>query len=267
MIFGNRKVDEPASEIKPTLKSGVDLIISWPKSMDYPVWRAFILKHYELFGKIFIVFTETNTDPDYSKFVEMALDKENFVFIYPGPLEPGQDWRDQAVNLALEKSTANWVWFTEQDFMVLTPAFWAIVSLAMTRSDAIGYKEGQRLHPANLWVKREFINKTKKFFGVIPDKLDHFGRFYTELRLSGATIHQMKYEGGNNVHDTFYHMNGLSSNLSLIQRGELPNYKEDEFADYLKLSLQVNPMDFTYRRMVIDYLKEYHERKEAESSS
>lgn len=235
-------------------KSHIDLIISWPKTMDYPLWRYFILEHLEYFNKIFVVFTETNAGLDYSDFIKTALPGDQFEFITPPALESNQDWRNQAVNAALDKSIATWVWFTEQDLFILSPGFWSIVALRMTSYDVIGYKEGgSRIHPANMFVKREFINKTSRDFGIVPDKLDHFGRFFWQLRHSGAKIHAMKYDADANS-GTFYHMNGLSHNLSLVQRGEEPNHQVDEFREYLAMSLQVDPQDDRYKTMVEAYL-------------
>lgn len=234
-------------------KAHIDLVICWPKSMDYPLWRYFILEHLDYFNKVIIVFTETNAGIDYSDFVKSALKGKQFIFIDPPPLESGQDWRDQAVNLALEKSSAHWVWFTEQDLFVTSPAFWSILALRMLEYDVIGYKEGNRMHPANMLVKREFINKTPRYFGIVEGKMDHFGKFYFGLRFTGARIHAMKYDPDQNI-GTFYHMNGLSHNLSLVQRGDEPNHKVYEFNEYLKMSLQISPLDDRYKNMVEGYL-------------
>lgn len=234
--------------------SDVDVIISWPKSMDYPAWRDFIVAHKHYFNRIFIVFTETNKGIDYSDFVQSSLDDSQFCFIYPDKVAPGQDWRDQAVNMALDESKASWVWFTEQDLLITSPSFWPIIRLGLLKYDVIGYKDGAtRLHPSNLWVKREWIEKTGRDFGIVPDKLDHFARFWTQLRLSGPRIKLLKqqHEGGH-----FYHMNGLSHNLTLIQDGQKPIYKEDEFRDYLMLTLQSQPLDSRYKKMCEDYLNE-----------
>jgi hypothetical protein len=242
------------TEYPQQFKSSIDVIVSWPNSMDYPLWREFIVRHKSLFNRIFIVFTETNTGIDYTDFVKSALDYPEFCFIYPEPIKAGEDWRDKAVNRALDESTANWVWFTEQDCLPISPSFWPIVALGMARFDALGYKEGQRMHPSNLWVKREFINKTPRDFSIKPNELDHFGKFYFSLRFSGAKIHTFKYQGGTDNHDTFFHMNGLSHNLSLIQRGEPPVYKEDQFSDYVRMSLEIEPLDPRYKEMCEKYL-------------
>lgn len=239
-------------------QSNIDLIISWPKSMDYPLWRVFITQHREFFKNIIIVFTETHAGVDYSDFVKSSLTGEEFIFIDSPAVQGDEDWRDLAVNLALEKSTAHWVWFTEQDLLVLDPRFWSMIALWMLSYDVIGYKEGQRFHPSNMFVKREFINKTRRYFGIVPDKSDHFASFYFDLRQSGAKIRNIKYYGDQH-RDTFYHMTGLSHNLSLIQRGEMPVSKVEEFNEYLSLSIAVDSVDPRYKQMVEDYFRKLHD--------
>lgn len=236
--------------------SDVDVITCWPKSLDYPTWRDFIKNHAHYFNKIFICFTETHKPEDYSDFVEKDLAGPQFVFLRPQT--PGnEDWRNYATNQALDISTANWVWFTEQDFLVTNPAFWPIVRLRLQEYDVLGFREGNRLHPANMWVKRSFINKTRRDFGIVPDQMDHFGKFYFDLRHNEARVYSFKYEGGNGPRDMFYHLNGLSHNLSLIQNGQQPVYREDEFASYISLSLEVKPQNAQFEAMCQNYLKEY----------
>lgn len=232
------------------MASDVDVIISWPDNMDYPLWREFILAHTHYFNKIFIVFTETNTGISYKDFVREALQHPQIEFM-DSKTTDGEDWRSVAVNMALDKSRANWVWFTEQDLFITSQTFWSTIRVCLTRYDVIGYKDGAtRMHPSNLWVKREYINKTGKDFGIVPNKLDHFARFYTQLRVSGATIKALPYDPANSH---FYHMNGLSSNLSLVQRGELPNYRPDEFNQYIAMTLQVEKLDPRYKKMCEEY--------------
>lgn len=236
-------------------RSHIDVIISWPKSMDYPLWRDFIVNHLEHFNQIFIVFTETHAGIDYSHFIQDSLKGHSqFTFIYPEDPRGSEDWRNKAVNAALDESTATWVWFTEQDLFVTSPSFWLILASRMRQYDVIGYKEGNRMHPANMLVKREFINKTKRDFGIVPDELDHFGRFYFQLRHTGANIHTLKYDP-NGDSNTFYHMNGLSHNLSLIQRGEPPVYKLKEFDDYVRMTLTITDLDPRYKEMCEKYLE------------
>ena len=230
----------------------VDVIVSWPKSMDYPLWRDFILAHQQLFNKVIIVFTETHAGVDYSDFIMKSLPGVNFLFLHAEPVKNTEDWRDNAVNQALRHSDADWVWFTEQDLLILSPSFWPIISVGMASYDVIGYKEGSRFHPSNIFVARHMINKTRMDFGIVPNKADHFWKFYFDLKANGARIKNLKYKADQNT-DTFYHMNGLSHNLSLIQRGEEPVYKVDEFKTYLAMTLHVEPLDDRYKSMLTDY--------------
>lgn len=228
-----------------------DIIVSWPDNMDYPLFRDFLATHKQMFNKVYIVFTKTNLGVDYTDFVEKSLKDERIVFIRPPELEKGQDWRDQAVNLALAQSKAEWVWFVEQDLFVLDPAFWGIIRRGMAHFDVIGYNDGTtRFHPSNLWVKRSAINNTRKDFGILPDKLDHFAKFTFDLRQYPTNqIMHLKNDG-----KWFLHMNGLSSNLSQIQADGLPNYEVEVFNTYIKNTLEVEPLDDRYKQMCETYI-------------
>lgn len=217
-------------------ESTVDLIICWPDNCDYPLWRAFLTVHREYFAKVIVVFTTTNQGDDYREFVRGAMAEDGVTFLESRPIVGDEDWRDVAVNQALDVSTGMWVWFTEQDFFVLSAAFWAMVGRYMLEKDAIGYKDGAtRLHPSCLFVKRYYINQTGRNFGIVPNRLDHFARFYTSLRLSGAKIAELIDKSAGV--ELWYHMNGLSHNMTLLKRGEPVTYKPDEFLGYLQLCL------------------------------
>lgn len=233
-----------------------DVIVCWPKNADYPLWRDFIKKHAHFFGTIYICFTVTNQEPDYSDFVKEDLGDDEFCYLYP-ETPAGEDWRSYAINMALNESKADWIWFTEQDFFILDPNFWVATRNAIEAGyDVVGYKDGNtRLHPCNLWVKRTWINKTSRDFGIVPDKLDHFARFYNQMRLGGAKIYKIPYTGGEG--DTFYHMNGLSHNLTLVKNGDPVTYKEEEFAHYIYMTLNTNGLDERYEQTYRPYWDNY----------
>lgn len=236
----------------------VDLIISWPKSMDYPLWRDYIVRRTGRFNKIIIVFTETSEGIDYSDGIIEHLKNasKKFLFIHSGPVDPNEDWRNRAINQALTYSTAPWVWFTEQDFFIYDDdAFWRTVEEQQDGHDVIGYHEGDRLHPACMLVRRSAIDKTRRDFGIVPGVLDHFGKFVLDLQDQGVCIFTLPYQGRRTPDQLFYHMNGLSHNLSLVQRGEKPVYKHEEFDRYLTISLMVKPLDIRWKTMVSNYLK------------
>lgn len=192
-----------------------DLIITWPTSCDFPVWRSFLRNNRFRFDKVFIVMSNTNVGHDYSSFLESAFKNDDVVFIEKGDYIDLGDWRSSAVNAALAQSKAEWVWFTEQDFFIEDPeAFFKRVDDLSTKNDFLYVTEQDRVHPACMFVKREFIDKTKKDFGVVPDKVDHFGIFVQDLEKAEA-----KSELIGEMGDMFYHMNGLTHNYKLIEDG------------------------------------------------
>ena len=227
------------------MKSDVDLIICWPVSVDYPLWREFIKVHRQFFNKVIVVFTKTNQGFNYESFVQDSMKDEDITFLSSRELKANEDWRNVAVNEALELSSSNWIWFTEQDLFVIHTAFWPMIARFMLEFDAIGYQDGAtRLHPSNLWVKREWIEKTGKDFGIVPNVKDHFARFFTSLRLSGAKIKKL-----DDPSPYFYHMNGLSHNWSLLERNEEITYKPDEFKGYLELCLKQDNLDPRFKEI------------------
>ena len=233
-------------EKKPV--SSIDLIICWPRNCDYPLWRWFIHEHRNFFGDIFVVFTETNQGWDYREFVKRSMNElweDNITFLQSPKIEAEQDWRDVAVNLALAKSKGNWVWFTEQDLFVTHQSFWLMIGRYMTEFDVIGYKEGSRVHPANLWVKKEWINKSSKNFGIEKDRTDHFFKFYNSMRLQGAKIHFIDYPN-----KYFYHMNGLSQSMTQIENGETVNYQPEDFLGYLEMCSMQENLDDHYKEVI-----------------
>lgn len=209
----------------------MDVILCWPDNCDYPLYREFLRLHRHYFSKVIIVFTKSNQKPDFKSWVKQRMTYDDITFIDTPLVKGGDDWRDVAVKAGLELSTADWVWFTEQDVFVTDPKFWVDIITKIKDNDAILYSEDGRTHPCMAFVKRSTINRTSKDFSVIPDKGDHFIKFFTSLNLLPIKIAWVKKK-------YFYHMNGLSHNLALLQRGEPITYKPDEFRDYLTLCLQ-----------------------------
>ena len=193
-----------------------DVIVCWPRSHDYPLWRRFIRDNRWRFGRVLVAFTEHPGD-DLSAFVRDNLDAE---WVHASPVG---DWRDAAVNAALDASDAEWVWFTEQDFIIKDPkAFWQ--SVAVARTQAIGFVEPDsgRWHPACLFVRREAIDQTSRYFG--PDPVDHFYRFGRELERITRLHPVQGYE----------HLQGVSQNHALLDRGETAGlWRMDRFRQYL----------------------------------
>ena len=74
-----------------------DVIVVWPRNCDYPLWRKFIHENRSRFGKVIIVFMETNQGDDYRAFIKSTL-SPNLYAIYDSPTPQGyEDWRNVAV--------------------------------------------------------------------------------------------------------------------------------------------------------------------------
>lgn len=162
-----------------------DILLSWPCWVDYPVCRATLMQFSDLFNQVIICFTmpaatkDKDIDMDFRKNLRDWGPKALYL---DSPDYSGGDWRDVAVNHMLEKSQADWVLFLEQDF-TFSPTF--INKLLEEREEQVvgfGEAEDSRLHPACLLVSRQAIDKTSKYFGVVPDSSDHFGQFSKELK-------------------------------------------------------------------------------------
>jgi hypothetical protein len=212
-----------------------DIIVSWPKNCDYPLWREFIRKNRARFNLILIVFTEANQGVDYMPFVKKAMEQDYVHCIENSEVLSGQDWRDVAVKQALIHSfNAEWVWFTEQDFYIKTPHFWeTIQEYADKGIRAIGAMDSQRLHPCSLFVRRDLLNWLVKNFGANPPYYDHFGYIQEQLEAN-------KEDVGVIPSAEYLHMNGLSHNWRLMAEGGKPNYRPEQFNMWLLECLQVD---------------------------
>lgn len=219
-----------------------DIIVSWPKNCDYPLWRQFIRKNRDRFNLVIIVFTETHQDPDYREFVKQAMRQDYVLFIDNPPIQAGQDWRDVAVKQALIHSfNSEWVWFTEQDFYITNESFWDKVAEAsdVHKVPVIGTMDNGRLHPCCLFLRRDLLNALKKDFGAKPPEYDHFGFIQKQLEERLETVYALP-------ENTYLHMNGLSHNWRLMAEGGKPNYRPEQFnlwlADNLNVDVPLNDL-------------------------
>lgn len=222
-----------------------DIVIAHPSHLQYPLWQKFIHENRDRFGKVIIVFTKMNADTgDYRKFVQDAMSIDTVTCLDNDEVRADQDWRDVAVNRALKYSNSEWVLFTEQDFFPLEE-FWEEVERQSKENDIFGAVIQDRLHPCCIFAKREVIEKTSKNFGVVKDKLDHFGVFQQEVGSFSAIPERY-----------WYHMNGLSQNLYMLQKGDEPNFGINEFKEYCERCLESEYIHEDFRELFLWYLNE-----------
>lgn len=211
-----------------------DVILSWPRNTDYPVWRQMIRENRERFNEIIIVFTETNFGPDYRTFLKEAMFQDHVLMVQSPEIRGEDDWRNVAVNFGLMHSLhSEWIWFTEQDFFP-SAAFWEEVEEHKDSFDVLAVYDDTRMHPCSILIRRETLNKTKKNFGIVKDELDHFGLVQKQLE-GNDTIRIYKM-----IPYNYNHMAGLSHNMRLVLEGGKPNHRVDQFNQYLLQCMSVN---------------------------
>lgn len=202
-----------------------DLFVVWPSHIDYPLFRYNLELYREFFREIIIAFTPGLKDRNLEQFVRNSLKNVNFVnshYLMP-------DWRQNAMLALLDASNSTHFLSMEQDFMIKPEALKEILSRCRN-CDFVGYKEGDRIHPAFSLIKRDVLYLTSKDFSAYPDKgLDHFGLFFKELQdlMKFKNITDFGLEFGRD----FYHLAGLTQNYHCFREGQ-PFYKPDEFLTY-----------------------------------
>lgn len=195
----------------------VDVILAWPKGCDYPIWRQFIRAERERFSRVLAVLTGHDGD-DLSAWLRIHCPEVEFV----ESRGDGWDWRDAAVNTALDMSFAERVWFTEQDFFITDQSFWDV------SGPVVGFNAGDNrpLHPACIFADRELVDRTSRYFGSEP--IDHFYTFGTELC---EQVKPTLLTAG------FRHLQGTTHNHWLLDRSETGIFRINQFRDYLTQSL------------------------------
>jgi hypothetical protein len=209
-----------------------DVIVCWPRFADHPLWRSFIARERDRFGEVFVVFTE-HDGPDRSGWLRANFGDVTFL---DSPDRGSRDWRDVAVNAALDRSTAGEVWFTEQDFLITDPAvFWSAVQSV----SGIPEYGGRALHPACIFAPRDLIDRTSRYFG--PDPVDHFGVFTDELAaLSPLTVLDRGWS----------HYRAISEGQYLMSIGQPPKFHPELYREWLARSLAADvPLEPTWEAL------------------
>lgn len=247
--------------------NSINVVLTWPRSCDYPLWRQFLRDKRTLFNKVVIAFMETNWGYDYRRFLKDVMKSDGCIFIDPPIVGNAtnmlNDWRNMSVNSCLSYlsildnslDNSQYIWFTEQDFFV-KEGFWKWVNnMINNRTDVICVKIENRIHPCCIFMKTEKLNLTRKDFSVATDKnLDHFGLLQEDIeRLSMSVVV---------IPEEYYkHMAGVSHNFYLITSDQPPCYKVDEFCDYLRESLLVNvPLHDEFIKVANRTIDQYRRR-------
>jgi hypothetical protein len=97
--------------------------------------------HRPRFNNVFVVLTETNQGEDYSEFLMQALADLNVQVLdtRTKQMNSSDDWRNISTNEALRLCTSEWVWFTEQDFVMGMPNEWMKLSEFLSEYDVVTF--------------------------------------------------------------------------------------------------------------------------------
>lgn len=199
-----------------------DVIVLNPRDCLYPWWMNMVNKNHHLFGKVIIVMTQFATDLNFTNYIKRNLDAV-VLESYPND---GKDWRHAAIIEALKYSDGETVLFLEQDFLFGKGFLEHIFSQLYP---TIGFYEGDRLHPAFLLVQKDILDKTRKDFGVDPDRGDHFSKLTKDLEKVSSIIDLRT------LTDSWYHLAGLTQNYRLTENW----YQPQIFFEYNKLSQEL----------------------------
>lgn len=227
-----------------------DLIVAHPKHLLYPLWNKYIRENRDRFTKVIIVMTDMSVPIDYTQYLKDWFASNDVTIIANDPVTAQDDWRNIAVNKGLSLSDSEWVLFTEQDFLPEF-GFWnAVYFMASLKNgkayDFIDIKQDSRIHPCFILIKRSTLDKTSKDFSANPPHYDHFGKIQKDLEETQASECT--------ILGLYEHMNGLSQNLYLLQIGEEPNYRPEDFKEYCRKCLELPDLHPDFRELFSWYL-------------
>ncbi len=172
-----------------------------------------------------MVFTPGIKDRNLEPFFRSNL--KDVIFVNSNYMFP--DWRQNAMMSLLDKSNASYFMNMEQDFLITPDNLYKVLS-KIENYNFIGYKEGERIHPAFSIIKSEFLYLTSKDFSAYPDEgLDHFGLFFKEM--SNLTKYKDIREFGLIDKKDYLHLAGTTQNYYCFKLNQ-PFFKPSEFLTY-----------------------------------
>lgn len=219
-----------------------DIIICHVRDILYPQWMDRINRDRDLFGKIIVMMTQQSDPRNYSDYLKSHLKDAQVITHYR---QDHPDWRDSAINEALFETRGDQVLFLEQDFLVEDGFFKELLKVSEPYN-TIGFRDGNRFHPACLLVKQSAISRTRRDFSVDPDIGDHFYKFTQDLEKIGNWASLKNFDL-----PKWEHLSGLTQNYRLTSNFHHPQ----RFYDYLMESLEFE-MSQDWRLFTIQKSKE-----------
>ena len=193
----------------------VDIISQHCVFNDYPIFRYNIQRYRSKFKKVILYPSRHHGVIDLESWLKKSFGSP-VTWVDPVSIDYGvEDWRQAETTPCLKQSTAEWIWFTEQDFFVDNwDWFFETVEDAMRTHDAVGWWNETAfpyIHPCSFFIKRELLEKTQKDFRAHPEipGCDHFAMITRDIEKIGGKIARLQDMGWKNW-DSAFHLGGLT---------------------------------------------------------
>jgi hypothetical protein len=207
----------------------IDVLLSNPRHVDYPLFRYNLKWFKPYFKTVYIALTQDTIPPDITNAITQSREYEGVHWVRPARADGTNDWRDVAVkDMITNFAHSDYILFLEQDFLIRDQRFFDKIFEALDKYDFIYYQEGERIHPAFALIRRDSAMNSTLDFSVKPT-YDHFYSFFNSLPpfMERTEIRDI----GLVEKEDFYHMAGLTNNYHVFKLGQ-PFYKPQEFLAY-----------------------------------
>ncbi len=234
-----------------------DLLITWIKHCDYPLFRKYLRDYRHKLNKVIILFSEHNRFPYFDHFIHEALKDLDITFIDSAKLDWGtQDWRNIATNKMLEYSDSEWVCSIEQDFFADDwEKLWGTVDDLFRTSEHFGWKAMQGsqphqeyltleyVHPSFWFIKRDLLEKTDKNFSADQGLgADHFGLVVRDVIKLGVTPVYLQ-DIGYVEWEKAFHLGGVNQNYLEGMKEGFTFHRPEMFSSYNYWSQKIETQD------------------------
>lgn len=229
----------------------VSVCVTNPLHMDYPLWRLQMLQYRNYYNHMLVSLVNNHQEPIIKDWLKAEYGACGWWVFDEIERQGAADWRSMAIKQAYGHISDTWIWFTEQDFFIRNPSFFEKIEKEMYFQDVIVYEEAGRLHPACMFVRKEFADQTEKDFSPVVDKQDHFYTFTEALKRLTPRITTLQNMGMVPGYD-FYHMTGLTHNYTRFEQ-KLEPTRLNDFLQYNHYCMQVprqNEQFFTLSKQI-----------------
>lgn len=193
-----------------------DIVLIWPYSEDYPLFRKTLRKIRNKVKTVNIFFSEHHSGKHIDSFIRKSLSELGVDFFEDEgiPLPGKGDWVNTAVNTILRNVSSEWFLKIHPDFFVKDwDSFLGSLGVAMKRNQLIGYPylaSPDYFSPAFFLMERSLLEKTSLDFSAISSFRDHFWKITADARKLGIEIMPLEKIGLRDGID-YVHIKGVTT--------------------------------------------------------